>query len=232
MVLSYGTSAELNVLSAMGVDIVKGQSGTEGVSGGQCSQSESRLAGTTRRRMYTSTTQHLTSCRYLNGIRLIVLLISTAIISQCFDKRLDKVDPGLSYIKPQLMDLFVQILFIPAPTEMPAAASPRGVPVVNGSNSSRPCISMTGCSSHISTSINREEQDRSPLFFGLACCASETKELSLVTDPASGGIHKGTSWDVLVILQALRMLNSYSTYPFERAHNIQRIQCRDTLDKN
>lgn len=32
--------------------------------------------------------------------------------------------------------------------------------------------------------------------FVLACCASEAKELSLVTDPEPRGIHKGTSWDV------------------------------------
>ncbi|CAF3645186.1 unnamed protein product [Fusarium graminearum] len=45
--------------------------------------------------------------------------------------------------------------------------------------------------------------------FVLACCASEVKELSLVTDPEPRGIHKGTSWDVFLILQVPRISNFY-----------------------
>uniref|UniRef100_A0A098DRF6 Uncharacterized protein n=1 Tax=Gibberella zeae (strain ATCC MYA-4620 / CBS 123657 / FGSC 9075 / NRRL 31084 / PH-1) TaxID=229533 RepID=A0A098DRF6_GIBZE len=204
MTLSYGTSADSNVLSVMGVDRVKGLS-LEEIESADQEQKESQADS----------------------------VVNQNRGQQHFDKRLDKanpyLDPGPSCRGPLLVVLFAQIIFIPAPTKMPVAATPtgpRGVPCESrqGSPSWReesgfadrgapmmaiavedePLLSMSPWRhGTINTygPLSIEKIKTNHLFaLGLARCASEAKELSLVTDPSSRIIHKGTSCDVLLIL--------------------------------
>ncbi|CAG1988226.1 unnamed protein product [Fusarium graminearum] len=181
MTLSYGTSAESNVLSVMGVDRVKGLS-LEEIESTDQEQKESQAHSVVNQNRGQQIRQ-----------------TPTLILAQAAE---DPYSWTFSY-KSFLFQHQLRCRLLPHrptragyPVNLGRYLHIEAKKLVSFADRGAPMIAIATKTTHLFS-------------FVLACCASEVKELSLVTDPEPRGIHKGTSWDVFLILQVPRISNFY-----------------------